>query len=77
MIQMTEEEFEAIAKKIFATGVRIGYQKGGDDMLAYVHGRGSCGFSAEVVWDDDVQWMREVTYETPMDITKIEDWDKV
>ena len=74
MIYMTEEEFEAIAKKIFATGVRAGYVRGCDHGASQYFGCASAEIQTESVWDHEVQWMREVTCEIPMDITKIEDW---
>jgi hypothetical protein len=77
IVQMTQEEFEALAKKIFATWVRAGYVRGCDRGASQYFGCGSAEIQTESVWDQEVQWLREVTYETPMDITKIEDWDKV
>jgi hypothetical protein len=73
MITFTEEEFEALTKKIFAAGVRSGYHLGlceGESGIASRY-----DVDVEKVWEDEVQYLREIMVPHQMDISKIEDWE--
>jgi hypothetical protein len=74
MISFTEEEFEALAKKIFAVGRFVGIRIGEDSALAYERGYSYRVPTEEQTWEDEVQYL---FLRDQMDISKIEDWDRV
>jgi hypothetical protein len=78
MITFTEEEFEVLAKEIFAAGARAGIDIGVESVTSYE--TGSCNFimpTKEDIWDDNVEWMRELEHIESLDITNSKHWETV